>query len=193
VRFLNPEINDNTAGFGDLNAGLKWAFWQNDVSTFTFQFRTYAPTGDADRGLGTDHVSLEPGILGLYRLTERLFVEGEVRDWIPIGGTEGFAGNVLRYGLGLSYLAAETDILTVRPVTEFVGWSVLDGMKSNLAGVFDADGDTIVNAKLGVRVGLGEGDAIYGQRHSIYAGYGTALTSDVWYEDIARLEYRLNW
>jgi hypothetical protein len=193
VRFLNPDLNANTAGVGDLNAGLKWAFWQNDISTFTFQFRAYAPTGDADRGLGTDHVSLEPGILGLYRLTERLFVEGEIRDWIPISGTENYAGNVLRYGLGLTYLAAETPNVTVRPVTEFVGWSVWDGMKSNVTGVFDAGGDTILTGNLGVRVGLGTVDPVYGQTHSIYAGYGTSLTDEVWYENMARLEYRLNW
>jgi hypothetical protein len=44
-------------------------------------------------------------------------------------------------------------------------------------------GDTIVNAKLGLRIGSGNAD--------FYASYGRALTGDVWYKDIVRLEFRL--
>ncbi|MBW3599952.1 MAG: hypothetical protein KY475_22105 [Planctomycetes bacterium] len=191
VRFINPTVNANSAGLGDLNLGAKWAFVQTDWAALTFQFRTYVPTGDADRGLGTDHVSLEPGLLGFCRITDRLIVEGELRDWIPVGGTDGFAGNVLRYGIGTSYLAHEESALSIRPVVEFVGWSVLDGAKSSPAGVFDAAGDTIVNGKFGLRVGVGENGDGLGGRHSIYAGYGRSLTGHVWYEDVMRLEYRL--
>ena len=48
----------------------------------------------------------------------------------------------------------------------------------------DASGDTILNGKLGVRFGNGE-------RWDIYTGYGRALTGDVFYKDIFRLELRL--
>ena len=46
-----------------------------------------------------------------------------------------------------------------------------------------ASGDTIINAKLGVRAG--------GQRQDFYVGYGRALTGEQWYQDIVRFEYRL--
>jgi hypothetical protein len=198
VRFLNPEVNDNKTGLADLNAGFKLAVLSAEDQVLTFQLRAYAPTGAPHQGLGTGHTSLEPGLLLFQRLTERLVFEGELRDWIPIGGTD-FSGNVLRYGVGLSYEALRTDRLRVIPVAEFVGWSVLNGKQlpippntvltpqgfaTQVIPAQDASGETIVNAKLGVRVKFGD-------RSDFYAGYGRALTGTVWYKDIVRVEYRL--
>jgi hypothetical protein len=185
-RFLNPEVNRDSEGFGDINAGFKAALWNCPDQILTFQFRTYIPTGDGVRGLGTEHVSLEPALLGYLRLTDRVALHGELRDWIPIGGTD-FAGNIIRYGVGVSYNAYHKGYLWVTPITEMVGWTVLAGKefdaRQNL--VLPASGNTIVNAKFGVRVGWG-GDS------DIYIGYGRALTGDVWYKDILRVEYRLS-
>jgi hypothetical protein len=187
VRFLNPEINNNTAGLADMNAGFKWAFLADDAQIMTFQLRTYGPTGASSRGLGNDHVSLEPALLYYRQLPDRWGVFGELRDVIPIGGTD-FEGNVLRYGIGISYVAHDNCKLRVTPVAEFVGWTVLGGKETATTplafNVIDATGDTIVNAKVGVRVSFGEN-----QDCSI--SYGRALTGDVWYKDILRLEYRL--
>ena len=179
-RLLNPAVNDNTAGLADINAGLKYAFYASDSLVATFQFRTYVPTADGDRGLGTSHVSLEPALLVYVPVDERWTLEGEFRAWVPVGGTD-FAGEVLRYGAGVSYDLWDADGLYVRPVFEVVGWTVLSGKASRTES---AAGDTIVNAKLGVRVGSpGRGD--------VYAGYGRALTGDQWYENTFRLELRM--
>jgi hypothetical protein len=188
VRFLNPEQNRNTVGYADMNAGFKVAVLSDPDQVLTFQLRTYIPTGNAGSGLGTDHVSLEPALLVFERLSERLIFEGELRDWVPIGGTD-FAGNVVRYGVGLSYVAVRRESLRVAPVLEFVGWTVLSGKEEAVASpqawtVESARGDTIVNAKLGVRLK-------YGEHSDLYVGYGRALTGAVWYKDIMRLEYRL--
>jgi hypothetical protein len=112
-------------------------------------------------------------------------LEGEVRDWIPIGGTD-FAGNVIRYGVGLDYRIFDNDNLRIAPVAELVGWTVLSGKEfANPPGVIlDAAGDTIVNAKIGARFW-------FGNHSDIYVGYGRALTGAVWYKDIVRAEYRL--
>src|SRR5262245_36594735 len=48
-RFLNPQVNDNTAGFGDMNAGIRYAILEQENSVLTFQLRAFAPTGDVDR------------------------------------------------------------------------------------------------------------------------------------------------
>jgi hypothetical protein len=187
VRFLQPDLNNATAGLSDVDAGFKAALVADKNTYVTLQFRTYAPSGNYNEGLGTGHVSLEPGLLLWQRLSDKLVLEGELKDWIPLGPTDGFAGNVLRYGLGLSYEVYHCGNMHVAPVTEFVGWSVFSGKE--LSGGLNpiltgADGQTIVNAKLGVRVRFGE--------HSdIYAGYGRAMTGNVWYNDLARLEYRL--
>jgi hypothetical protein len=187
LRFLNPEVNDNTAGLADIQAGFKYAFVYSPELVATFQLRAYFPTGDAGRGLGTDHYSLEPGLLVNCRCSECLILEGQARYWIPIDGTD-FAGDVAIYGVSLSYLAVQNCDGWVAPVVELVGWTVIDGKAlvvhpSGNGSIEDASGDTIVNAKFGVRVGCGGGD--------IYVGYGRALTGDTWYQDLARLELRL--
>lgn len=190
VRFVNPEINANAEGLDDMNLGFKWAIVQNRDFVATLQFRTYLPTGDADAGLGTNHVSFEPALLTWTRLTDRLRAEGEFRYWIPSGGTDGRAGSVIRYGLGATYDLYSTPTLRISPVVEFVGWTVLDGQTKFLtpggAVVQDADGDTIINGKFGVRTSFG-----CSHRNQIYLGYGRSLTGENWYRDVVRLEYRL--
>jgi len=188
VRLLNPEVNRDHTGFSDLDAGFKYAFLYQDDLVATFQLRTYAPTGDSHRGLGTDHVSLEPALLLYSRLADRLALESELRLWVPVGGTN-FAGEIIRYGVGLHYDVCRTTCYTVTPVIEFVGWTVLDGKESvvppsGAAFVEDAAGQTIVNAKLGVRVKFGD-------RADFYSGYGQALTGNRWYADTVRVEFRL--
>jgi hypothetical protein len=188
-RFLQTEVNGNADGFTDMNAGFKYAFISGPDLVATFQLRTYVPIGDARRGLGTDHASLEPAFLLFAPLTDRLRFEGELRDWVPVGGTD-FAGDVIRYGLGFGYDVVKTEGFRLSPVVELVGWTVLGGKESIIfpSGVVDVEGaagDTIINAKVGARMRFGE-------RSDIYAGYGRPLTGDVWYKDTVRVEYRLS-
>lgn len=197
IRFINPEVNDNHAGISDLITGFKYALIACPDEYLTFQFKVYTPTGDANAGLGTGHVSLEPGVLYYRRWSDRLTLFGEVRDWIPISDSEdidtsspffgqNWAGNIVRYGAGFGYdlfnCTSRCDSERLTLVTEFVGWSILDGLGSTATETFDATGDTIVNGKFGARYSL--------NGHSFYAGYGHALTGDTWYQDIGRLEYR---
>jgi hypothetical protein len=188
--------------------GFKYAFLADPDYFYTFQFKTYVPTGAGNLGLGTNHPSLEPGILAFHRLSERVYFLGEFRDWIPIRGTDfaglppngagagkQFAGNILNYGLGLFYNLVLTDNFRVAPISEFVGWTALGGLEATpySPGFRSASGDTIVNTKIGVRFGLGNynqpgGGSQLNDRVSLYAGYARALTGDFWYKDMFRLE-----
>jgi hypothetical protein len=188
TRFLNPDVNANATGLADMNAGFKYALLQGESGVLTAQFRAYAPTGEADRGLGTRHVSLEPALLYFLPLTDQARVEGELRYWVPVGGTD-FAGDVIRYGVGVNCDVFTNCTLRVTPVAELVGWTVLGGKESSvlpsgLTAVQSAAGDTIVNAKLGVRVGLFD-------QIDLYGGWGRPLTGDRWYENVFRLEMRV--
>jgi hypothetical protein len=188
VRLINPELNADHTGLADLDAGFKFAFIQSEDRVATFQFRTYAPTGDSHRGLGTNHVTLEPALLLYNKLADRFGVESELRLWTPISGTD-FAGEIMRYGIGLHYDLFRTSHCTITPAAEFVGWTVLDGKEtvvppSGAPFIHDAGGETILNAKLGVFVKFGE-------RADVYAGYGRPLTGDRWYENTVRLQFRL--
>jgi hypothetical protein len=208
-REVFPQKNDNI-GLSDIEAGFKYALIADPNCRYvTFQFRTYIPTGDPGLGLGTGHVSLEPGLLLYRRLTKRLVGQGEFIDWIPISAGPG-AGNVLTYGGGLGYDVIQRCDFRLTPVAEVVGWTVLGGTEAfdgtvpaptittatgasavNVGGALvpsdhgflSASGDTIVNLKLGVRT--------YFRRSDLYVGYGRALTGSRWYEDIFRAEYRV--
>jgi hypothetical protein len=187
-RFVNPEVNANNNGVGDMNAGFKYAFIDDCDLVATFQFRTWIPTGDGHRGLGNDHVSLEPALLVWMPLGEALGLEGELRYWLPIGGTD-FAGDIIRYGLGLHYDLPRVGGVGLSPTATVVGWTMLSGKESvlrpsRLVTVDDTAGQTIVNVKLGVRARTERfGD--------VFVGYGRALTGDRWYRDTLRVEWRL--
>lgn len=183
-RFINPEVNKNANGFGDLRYGFKYAFLYTDVHIVTLQVRGFAPTGDAFRGLGTHHSTIEPSILYLGKWSDKITVFGQIGEWVPIDGTD-FAGNILQYGVGVGYTYFERDEFKVTPLLEVLGWTVQNGqeLNPNSGTAVSAVNDTIVNAKFGARFGT--------SRHDAYIGYGRALTGERWYQDIVRVEYRL--
>lgn len=193
VRFINPEVNANAAGLSDVNFGFKYAAVLTDTRILTFQLRTIAPSGNGRLGLGTDNWWVEPGILWQAQPADRLIFFGELRDTIPVSPASDFTGNVLQHGIGSAYILYASPRFRVLPVGEVVGWTVLSGKEfSPDTGVTSARGDTIVNAKVGTRLGFGEVEAPGALgRHNIYIGYGRALTGEVWYKNMLRLEYRL--
>ena len=192
----NPLVNVNDEGFGDMEVSVKYAILQQCDQHLTFQLKNHIPLEDAtEHWLGTGHYSIEPGLLYNLQVNPCWTLEAELKDWISIDGAvnpfngEDYAGNVLRYGIGLGYNLIEGSSYRVTPIVETVGWTVLDGQvfefdaNNNPLGPAPADGDTIVNMKLGARIANYCGG-------SLYAGWGHALTGDRWYENIFRLELR---
>lgn len=201
-RFLKTQVIPENSGIGDIRTGVKVGLVAEDSYAFTVQLGAYLPTGDAMKGLGTDHVSLEPALLYYGALTDRLKLEGELRYWIPISPstaagtgadfdpTDDFAGGVFRYGLGVGYDVSPSGPVRFTPVVELVGWSIVSGIATGTtdgtlttATFEDASGITIVNVKVGARFGVREDDAIF-------IGYGESLTKWWWYERVVRAEYR---
>lgn len=200
-RLARGEVLSNAEGIGDIMAGFKLALVATEDRYLTLQLRSYLPTGKAEDGLGTDHLSLEPGILFHEGSGDRFKAEAELRLWIPVDGasnentgittSDNYYGNVLRYGVGLGYDVSPEAQVRFTPVVELVGWRILsgigawspDGTPTNLV-VEDAGGTNIFNLKVGGRFGIRESDAIY-------VGWGTALTDEHWYDNILRVEYRL--
>ena len=202
VRFVNliagppipafgPDLG-RESGFADMNLGVKYALIAEEDRYLTLQTRTYLPTGDAGKGLGTAHVSLEQSLLYYRRLSDNWLLQGQFTTFNPINGSD-FASNVLQYGGGVGYVAHQGETFSIIPTVEVVGWTFLNGKKFNpIDGVSSARGDTIVNVKPGVRIGLGEGSGpAMMQRQSIYAGFGIPITGDQFYSDLFRVEYRM--
>jgi hypothetical protein len=195
---MTPHTDEG--GISDIDFGIKYAFLADPDRYLTLQFRTFIPTGSAQRGIGNGHVSLEPDLLWYRRLPDRWVFQGQLGIWVPVDGTS-LASQVVEYGVGVGYELYRGPNVRVLPITEFVGWTFLDGYAAyfgkvtatpsvpNLElpvthGVEDAGGDTIINAKVGVRT-------YFGRRSDVYVGYGRALTGNWIYRDIFRLEYRI--
>jgi hypothetical protein len=187
VRFLQPEVNANASGLGDVDAGIKVAVIQNEDGIWSFQFRTYAPSGDPHTGLGNGHVSLEPALLCFIPLGDRAALDGELRYWLPLGET-GFASQVVRYGIGLECRIWDGDSFRVTTVLETVGWTFFGGkdafaLPDGVAAVNSATWQTIVNIKPGLRIGVGA-------HFDVYGGYAVPVTGDKFYEQGVRFEVR---
>jgi hypothetical protein len=185
-----PPAFPNGAGISDVQAGLKFAMLASSRHYLTAQLLSYFPSGDSRSGLGTHHYSLEPALLYYQRLSERFEIEGELGGWLPIGGSsgvgtlpQGFAGNLFFYGIGPSYTLINGERFRLAPVIELVGWNVTGGLQTGTLPPSSASGINIVNLKIGARMG-------FGGHSSLYVGYGKALTSADWYDQIVRVEYR---
>jgi Putative MetA-pathway of phenol degradation len=181
----------NQGGLSDVMFGFKLAALASSQHYLTFQFRTYAPSGNSFEGLGTAHWSVEPSLLYYQRLNDRWAIEGQLSDWHPINsavgiptlGSGSFGGDIFTYGLGPSYRLYRGERLQITPVLEMFGWHVISGFQTERPGGSDASGLNIVNLKAGFRLG-------FGHRNSVYMGFGQTVTHDFWYKHIARVEYR---
>jgi len=178
-----------------VQAGLRLAALASVSRRVTFQVGISFPTGDGDNGLGTGHSGIEPKVLAFQKLSDRFAIEAEAGDSHPFGGTkfagtqassppQNFAADVAMYGLGPSYEMIRRKEYSLAPVLEIVSWHVFGGLQTGANNIVQsAAGINVLNAKLGARASFSNGS-------SIYAGYGRGLTSDIWYRNLFRVEYR---
>lgn len=186
IRSVDPEVNPDTTGFGDMNLGAKSILCKKGDFTLSTIFRTYIPTGNRRKGLGTGHVSLEPGLLANYRFWEKTLFFGEFKYYFPIGGDPDWAGGALRYGFGASHVLwqSECKSFAITPVLEFVGWTVLDGRATLPSGGFEnVDGLWIYNVQPGVRM-------MIGPKVDVGVSGAWAITDAHWYDSLVRLDLR---
>jgi hypothetical protein len=184
---------DSAFGLGDISAGVKWSFFSDASTDVTMMLRGSFPSGNAGKGLGTHHGSLEPAFLVRRDLGDRAGLEGELGFSTPLSSSKGphpatdgqFASSVMYYGFGPSFDLVKTDRGTLSPVIELVAWHVFLGYQTSTLAINggQANATDIANLKLGARYTMKGKD-------SIYVGVGFALTDSDWYGKILRLEYR---
>ena len=100
--------------------------------------RGFFPTGEADKGLGTNHVSVEPAVLYYQQAGDRVAVESQFGYLLPLDGSNGvpttvddkFSGHVFFYGIGPSVEVYQGERLSIAPVVELIGWRVLSGFQT---------------------------------------------------------------
>jgi hypothetical protein len=187
-RAVDPQVNQDHMGVGNMQAGVKVALVQCEDVTATLQFRTYIPTGLARLGLGNGAAGLEPGLLVNWQALPKVIVEGEVLAYFPVNDTRSFGSEVIQWGVGVSYGDRPAQGFWAVPVAEVMAWSLTRGKEEQVNSprrvvTVTSSGDTIANGFVGVRAG-------YGCLGDVYIGYGRALSGQVWYKDMLRLEVR---
>ena len=133
-RSTDPQVNENHAGLGDMQLIVKTVLLDGNQWMLTQYFGTHFATGNAAAGLGTGHVSLEPGMLFRNKLQENTWMHGELKFWFPLGADPQHGGQVLKFATGFNSVWFETDHNGWIPSIEIVAFSVLNGMATDSAG-----------------------------------------------------------
>jgi len=155
LRLLQPDVGGSSSGIGDMKVATKARLVNGKRWQITQIMRTYIPIGSAQNGMGTGHVSLEPGALVRYEVRSDTYIHTQVKYWIPIAADVGFASNVLTTGVGVSHVLYETNNFAIIPSVEFVNYGFLSGQKTvNGINVY-AGGENAYNIVTGARFVIG--------------------------------------
>jgi hypothetical protein len=180
---VNPNGNPSSAGFGDMNLGVKTVVLDRDLVLVTTQLRTFIPIGNPTNGLGTGHASLEPSLLMALKICSNTYLQSQLSEWIPLGGTPGFAGAVFHYHFSLNQnLCHVGQCFTMIGTLEFNGYSMRGQFTDPTGAIQNLSGANYYNAGPGVRMqfcdrcDVGVGMAFgFGDRHGPDQIYRTEL------------------
>jgi hypothetical protein len=190
IVLLNPDVNDNTGGIGDIQLVQKTVLINGKRWQMTQLLRTIFNSGNARKGLGTGHVAMEPGMLFRFKQSELTYWHSELKMLFPIAGDPMYSGPALKWGIGVSHLWYETDTVAYIPTLEFTNIWLLDGQVTPFpAGpTVDVDGDGIFNLAPGLRIVSDTG----GDLGVVELGASAVLAvgSDGWYDALIRLDLR---
>ncbi len=183
---LDGDVMGHAANFGDMNLGTKTLLFDCELLQVAFEFRTYLPTGNFTKGLGTGHVSLEPGLLVGIKLGPDTYFQGQVAEWIPLGGDPNYQGAILHYHTSVNQLLCR--ILPTVPLigtVEFNGWSFQHGefTDPDVGGGQRITGETYVSVGPGLRLFICD-------KVDFGVGMAFALTDRHWAEQLYRSELR---
>ncbi len=184
-RSLDGELVGHAAGFGDLQVGTKTLLFDCELLQIAFEFRTYIPSGNASKGLGTGHVSLEPSLIVGVKVAPETYFQGQLAEWIPLGGDPDYEGAMLHYHMSLNQVLCR--ILPDVPLVgtaEFNGYSFQTGQYTDpVLGETRLTGTTYVSIGPGLRLFVCD---------KIDFGVGTAfaVTDHHFAQELFRSEFR---
>ncbi len=184
---IEPETYRPASGLADMNVGTKTLLLDCELLQFSFQFRTFIPTGNFTRGLGTGHVSLEPSFLLAVKLTPDSYLQAQFSYLFPVGGDANYEGPIFHYHLSYNKLLCNCghDVQLIGTL-ELSGYEIEGGAYTypdtgNPASASDI-GD-ILEAGPGLRLNICD-------RVDFGVGSLFALTHDRMTEALVRAEFR---
>jgi len=185
-RNLTSDPGYHASGFGDVTAGVKALVFDCELLQLGFQFKTYIPTGDFNKGLGTGHVSLEPALLATLKLTADQYLQGEISEWVPLGGDSNYEGSIFTHQFSYNRVLCRflPDVMLVGTV-EYRAWSFQHGLYTDPFGNYHkSSGETYL--------ALGPGGRLFiGDRIDIGVGSSFAITSPNFATELFRTEFRI--
>jgi hypothetical protein len=188
-RFLDPVVNENTAGLSDIRLAPKIVLVDGRDWQFSHVFRTYIPSGSPRKGLGTGHASIEPGFLLRYKWTEDTWLHGQLKAWFPLGGDPDFQGPTIIYGFGWGTNLCDTDTFAILGTLEFTGVSYLDGQSTGPTGILQfTDAETSLNVQPGARFVMGPAGDLGLFELGLSTGHALSIKGQ--YENQLRLDLR---
>lgn len=184
-RSYETNLDAHAAGFSDMSIGTKSVLFDCELLTIAFQFKTLLPVGLGLKGLGTQHVSLEPSLLLALNISPDTYMQAQISEWIPISADANAAGAILHYHASLNQVLFRWQpAVPIIGTLEANGWSFQDGTYTDAAqNVLPASGETYLSMGPGIRVVVCD---------KIDFGIGTAvsLTDQHWGEQSMRSEFR---
>ena len=189
IRVVDPVINPNHAGLGDMFIMTKTLLLDGDRWQLAQLFKTHINTGSPLMGLGTGHVSLEPGLAYRYRWNDSFYLHGDTTYWFALGGHPTHSGQVLRSTFGMSGVLYENDVTALIPTLEFITWTALNGQRTSNTGIPQGvDGEGILNIQPGLRYVWDTG----GDFGMFELGLSSAfrVTNNHWYDNMFRFDIR---
>ncbi len=157
--YYSMESNNNpgSAGFGDINVGTKSVILDRELLILTTQLRTFIPVGNFTTGLGTGHISLEPSLLAALKLSHNTYLQAQIADWIPLGGTPGFAGAVIHYHVSVNQtLWQHRTFLSLVGTVELNGYSFRGEFTNDASTLVGLNGSNYMNAGSGLRLQISD-------------------------------------
>ncbi len=190
LRIVDPAVNAGTAGLGDLSVTTKTLLLDGSQWQITQIFRTITPTGDPGKGLGTGHVSLEPGVAFRYKWSPETYLHAELEYWFPLGGDPVYDGQILKYGFGISHVLYENDTFAVMPTLEFVGYTLFNGAQTTFPPTVPQPVDTmgIFEVHPGIRFVHDSLGDLGTYEWGVSSGFG--ITQNKWYNAMLLVEAR---
>jgi hypothetical protein len=186
-RTVSPRFGGFHAGFADMNVGTKGVILDTEILLLTIQFRTFIPTGNAVFGLGTGHVSLEPSLLGSFKLGPNAYLQGQLSEWIPIGGDNNYQGAIIHYhgsyNQVLCRFAPDSPLIAT---FEGSGWSFQDGAYTNpaIGPNVNSSGSTYFSIGPGLR-------AVISNAIDFGGAVAFPISNNHWGDPTLRIEFRI--
>ncbi|MCL4204043.1 MAG: hypothetical protein KJ000_16190 [Pirellulaceae bacterium] len=191
LRILDPEVNANTAGMGDMQLLTKTVLLNGKRWTLTQVNDVWFNTGAVKKGLGKGHISMAPGLVTAFQWSDATYLHAQCKFQFPIAGDPIYSGPLLHWGFGMSHLWYDSDAFAIIPTIETSFVSFLDGRVTPFPPEppRSVDGETVSTLHMGVRT-VHDTGGDWGLLEFGFSG-GFQFGGNGWYDSMLRFEFRL--